>query len=133
MIAKPEIPTDIIEDQAKAIKIEEVRKQLADGLMEVKTSSVGRKKKERYNKKEQKLIKNKIEKNKNDSISEIDVPNNLVVLNYLDYFPAEMCVWRSLEPYTIENDFVCKIRYHNCDMYVLEFSELCLYIFFPEF
>lgn len=121
VIAQPEVPTDIIQDQAKAIKIEEIRRKLIEKRLEKKTTSV---KKTKQKKKEKKKRKGKVVEKKDEekedekwnSLDEVPVPENLVVLNYVDYHPAEMYVWRSLEPYSIESSFVCTVHYRNQDM-----------------
>lgn len=130
VIARPEIPADIIEDQAKAMKIEEMRKKLLEARLEAmlnakqkKKGKVKEEKKEKKGKKKKKKEKNvvveKVVQDSGEDSEEVEVAENLVVLNYMDYFPAEMCIWRSLEPYSIESGFVCTVRYHNQDMCVL--------------
>lgn len=127
VIARPEIPADIVEDQAKAMKIEESRKILIEQTLKAKSTAnkakvKGKKGKVKKGKKEEGK-KNKDKKTKKSSdheefSTEIDLPEDLIQLNYLDFFPAEMCVWRSLEPYSIESDFICTVNYRNCDMCV---------------
>lgn len=123
VIARPEIPPDIIEDQAKAMKVEEMRKKLLEARLEAMMNAKQKKKgkekkeekKEKKGKKKKKEKKVVVEKVVQES-GEVEVADNLVVLNYTDYFPAEMCIWRSLEAYSIESGFVCTVRYHNRDM-----------------
>lgn len=142
VIARPQTPADIVEDQAKAIKIEEIRRKLIEGQMEEKAAKKKKKKEEKKEKKVKekkkkdgkkgkkgKVVEKEVEKEEEED-TEVEVPENMVVLSYLDYFPAEMCVWRSLEPYSIESDFICTVRYHNRDMYVLQFSIQCEFYFF---
>lgn len=47
---------------------------------------------------------------------EIIVRDSEVNLTYLDYYPAEMCVWRSMEPYEITGNYTCTIRYQSEDL-----------------
>lgn len=130
VIARPETPADIVEDQAKAMKIEEVRRQLIEEKMREKEAAAmrkksgGGKKKGKGKEKKEKVKKGGKQGGKKEVVveeqdfTEMEVPENLIHLNYLDYYPAEMCVWRSLGPYSIENDFICTVRYRNCDVYV---------------
>lgn len=121
VIARPNTPVDIVEDQAKAMKIEEIRQQWIEEMKREKVAVATKKKggggKEKV-KKEKKGGKKevKVSEIQEQDIYEMEVSENLIHLNYLDYYPAEMCVWRSLGPYSIESDFICTVHYRNCDM-----------------
>lgn len=117
VIARPETPDDIVQDQAKVIKIEEIRKRLIEEKLEAKNAQAKKrkqgKKKGVEEKKKGKKEKEAVVQESGEDSDEVVVLDNMVVLNYTDYFPAEMCVWRSLEAYSIESGFVCTVRYHN--------------------
>lgn len=44
---------------------------------------------------------------------EIIVTDDEVHVSYFDFYPAEMCVWRNIEPYYITANFTCSINYEN--------------------
>ncbi|CAH1155492.1 unnamed protein product [Phaedon cochleariae] len=140
LVAKPSIPESIIQDTARSIKYTEIyEKRKQDlALRKLKSRSKGKLKEEKKNikenKREKKETKSKQKKTesksktkmKSQSISKtdyteeshpkIEITESEIILDYLDYYPAEMCYWRTLEPYMLQSKMVCSIDYYSTSM-----------------
>lgn len=142
VVAKPEIPDYIIREKVESIKrLEIINKQRTewrikqDKLLAIKLAKIEREKqkKEEKMKKQAKKNKGKGKKVKSkEGKEELKVENEKlkkkiepepeptfevreeeIVLNYLDFYPAEMVLWRNFKEYGIEGLFTCIVRYET--------------------
>ncbi|XP_072380055.1 uncharacterized protein [Diabrotica undecimpunctata] len=131
-IATPVTPEHIIKETARSIKyseIYELKKREYERAKRKKNDKRGKKEKSRKNKSNlaEKAVKKVTKKGtvdgrKNNTARrenadpsqiepEIKVSDSEIVLNYEDYYPAEMSYWRTLNPYTITSNFTCAVTY----------------------
>ncbi|XP_045465474.1 uncharacterized protein LOC123674595 [Harmonia axyridis] len=118
LVATPKMNEEVIaacayEDKKKMLyeakMIEELRKReeaLARKTKKSKTK-VGPK---TGKKKEKSMMEVEATKVEDEEIN-IEISSEEVQVEYSDLYPAELTLWRSIEPYILENNFVCHVEY----------------------
>nr|XP_023018778.1 uncharacterized protein LOC111507668 isoform X1 [Leptinotarsa decemlineata] len=138
LIAKPSTLDHVIKDTAKAIKYSEIyemkkreielarsrsqlKKKSSKALQNVKGSKKSvKQRKDKKNDKKKGLGKQNtgidLKSTERTVLPEITITDEELEISYLDYYPAEMFYWRSLEPYTLKSKLVCNINYDSPNM-----------------
>ncbi|CAH1954454.1 unnamed protein product [Acanthoscelides obtectus] len=143
LMAKPTVPEELVVTQAMIIKYNEIYERRKQEFEKSKLKKITKKCKNKDKKvKKSKATSKKEKKSKDDSPkkaksknsrsnkihnseasksdpeeTEIIVNDDDIVIDYLDFFPAEMIYWRSLEPYEISAKLTCTVNYRSEDMY----------------
>ncbi|XP_057653697.1 uncharacterized protein LOC130892333 [Diorhabda carinulata] len=139
LIATPNIPEYIVQETARSIKYSEIyemkmkeiesnkhkkmrkndkKKTKKGGKTKPKKSGKDKKGKKVDKKKTKKAASSTVEEKKEEEVEpEIIISDSEINVTYEDYFPSEMCYWRSMKPYTISSELTCVVTY-NSDFFV---------------
>nr|XP_022911282.1 uncharacterized protein LOC111422307 [Onthophagus taurus] len=163
LIAKPEIPQNIIEDKAKEIRKDEIMKSKIDEIIEkrkrekaakeaaakAKAEKESKKGSKKGSKKDSKKSAKKGKKGKaeetdvkekkpppeeiEEPLPEITVDESEIILTPFDFYPTEMILWRDFSPYVIHTTFTIKVTYSESQKSDEIFLKASCQVIMPDF
>ncbi|KAF2893015.1 hypothetical protein ILUMI_13155 [Ignelater luminosus] len=137
VVARPQLPEDIIIETATELKREQLSQQkILEWESKQKNGSVTKtikldaaKGKNGKDGKNGKNGKKDAKRTSKQEMAEFVVEDKEIVLDYLDMYPAEMVAWKNMDPYYIEAKFCCTLTYSSVeiarDPEKLFFTALC--------
>ncbi|KAL3271293.1 hypothetical protein HHI36_021783 [Cryptolaemus montrouzieri] len=119
LVATPKINDEVVAayafDRRKSAIFQQKMEVEIEKRREISVHKQKRKSKIKLGKKTIKEKEKETPEGKNELSIHIEVASEEVQLGYLDYYPAEIALWRSIEPYFLNTSFVCYMEYETDD------------------